>query len=80
MTAPLAGLFERQRLLVLGLAAEQILIELAGLFDNPKGKLLVHGFVIVPKLVLGFAIWGLVVPEPGPDLVHLTWELSASKS
>lgn len=70
-------LLQGKSLGVFSLAAQQILIEATGLLDDAQGKLLIHGLVIIAKLVLGLAIRSFVVTEPCPDLVNLSRELPA---
>lgn len=48
--------------------------------NDVQGELLVLGLVIVAKLVLRLAIWSLIISEPCPDLVYLSWEFPASQS
>ena len=47
------------------------------LLNDAFGVLSILVLVIEAKFIFRFAIWSLVVLEPGPDLFKLTGELSA---
>ena len=49
----------------------EVVVKVVSLLNDLQGKVLIEALVVVSELVLGLAIWHLVIPEPNQNLLKL---------